>query len=73
MFLGSKVRSVRGDDNLTAICEPSRQYGMLNISQLYRPPRPVMGTSVIYLILLAALGPGVYSASKHKWAPEAEK
>jgi hypothetical protein len=43
MFLGSKVRLVRGADNLTAIYEPivSRQCGILNISQPYRPPRPV--------------------------------
>jgi hypothetical protein len=42
MFLGSKVRLVRGADNLTAIYEPlSRQCGIHNISQPYRPPRPV--------------------------------
>jgi hypothetical protein len=37
MFLGSKVRPVRGADNLTAISEPI----VLNISQPYRPPRTV--------------------------------
>jgi hypothetical protein len=44
MFLGSKVRLVRGADNPTAILSRlSRQYGILNISQLYRSPRPVKG------------------------------
>jgi hypothetical protein len=47
MFQGSKVRLVRGADNLTAIYEPiileSRQCEILNISQSYRPPRPVKG------------------------------
>jgi hypothetical protein len=37
MFLGSRA------DNLTAICEPIRQCEILNISQPYRPPRPVTG------------------------------
>jgi hypothetical protein len=49
MFLGSKVRLVRSADNLTAISEP-RQYGILNISQPYRPPRPVTG--MLYFPLL---------------------
>jgi hypothetical protein len=37
MFLGSKVRPVRGANNLTAICEPIvQQCGILNISEPYR-------------------------------------
>jgi hypothetical protein len=45
MFLGSKVRPLRGADNLTAIYEPIVQsldnVGILNISQPHRPPRLV--------------------------------
>jgi hypothetical protein len=46
MFLGSKVRLMRGADKLTAIYEPivySRQCGIINISEPCRPPRPVTG------------------------------
>jgi hypothetical protein len=43
MFLESKVRLVRGADNLTATYVVSRQCGILNISQSYRAPRPVTG------------------------------
>jgi hypothetical protein len=47
MFLGSKARPVLRADNLSAICE-SIVYKMwiLNISQPYRPPRPVTGLEI---------------------------
>jgi hypothetical protein len=42
MFLESKALPVLRADNLAAIFEPRvLQYGILNISQLYRPLRPV--------------------------------
>jgi hypothetical protein len=44
MFLGSEVRRVHRADNLTAIYEPI----VLNMSQLYRPPRPVTGIALLY-------------------------
>jgi hypothetical protein len=49
MFLGSKVRRVRRADNLTtpSVSRLSRQCGFLNISQFYRPPRPVMGIALL--------------------------
>jgi hypothetical protein len=53
MFLGNKVRPMRKADNLTAIRElivwTRRQCGILNISQLYRPLRPVTEIASLYL------------------------
>jgi hypothetical protein len=49
MFLGSKVWPVRRADNLTAnVSRLSRQCGIFNISQPYRPPRPVTGIALLY-------------------------
>jgi hypothetical protein len=49
MFLGSKVRPMCRADNLTVIWEPmSRQCGILNISQPYRPPRLVAWIPLLY-------------------------
>jgi hypothetical protein len=51
MFLGSRARSVHKTDNLTAmpsVSRLSRQCGILNISQPYRPPRPVTGIALLY-------------------------
>jgi hypothetical protein len=40
MSLGSRARLALKADNFTAICEPiARQYGILNISQPYRPSK----------------------------------
>jgi hypothetical protein len=47
---GGKGRSVREADNFTANCNPiSRQCGILNISQPYRPPWSVTGIALLYI------------------------
>jgi hypothetical protein len=44
MFLGSRARPVgRADVLPPSVSRLSRQCGIPNISQLYRPPRPVTG------------------------------
>jgi hypothetical protein len=48
MFLGSKVRLVLGLTTLPpSMSRLSRQCGILNISQPYRPPRPVKGIALL--------------------------
>jgi hypothetical protein len=51
IFLGSKAGPVRRADNLTSVSRLSRQCGILNISQPYRPPRPVTGIALPYSTL----------------------
>jgi hypothetical protein len=48
MFLGSKVRLVRGADNLTAIYLDI--VGSLTSHIPYRPPRPVKGIALLFFL-----------------------
>jgi hypothetical protein len=50
MFPWSKVRLVRGADNLMS--RLSRQCGILNISQPYRPAWPVRRIALLFLLVL---------------------
>jgi hypothetical protein len=49
---GSGEQSVASDrvDNLNAICEPSKQCGILSISQPYRPPQPVTAITLLFTL-----------------------
>jgi hypothetical protein len=57
MFLGSKAWMMRRADNLP-VSRFSRQCGILNISQPYRLPQPVMGIALLFLYtyILSTLG-----------------
>jgi hypothetical protein len=50
MFLGNKARAMlRVDNSPPSVIRLSRQCGILNLSQPYRPPRPV--TRIFFFIL----------------------
>jgi hypothetical protein len=55
---GVKARPEREDDNLTAIC------GILDISQLYGPPRPVTGISLLLYTHFFIVWPITYSGKQ---------
>jgi hypothetical protein len=48
MSLRSRVWLARGTDNLAATSELSRQCGIFNISQPFRPPHPVRVVALLY-------------------------
>jgi hypothetical protein len=46
-YSGSKVRPTCKADNLSSVSWSSRQCGILDISQPYRPPQPVTGIALL--------------------------
>jgi hypothetical protein len=55
-FPGGKKRPARRADNLAAICEPNVcKCGSLNLSQPYRPPRPLQGNFTLAFTCLDAM------------------
>jgi hypothetical protein len=61
MFLGREPRPVpRADNLMPSVSRMARQCGILNTSQPYRPPRPVMGIALLY-------GDGVCFLSGTNW------
>jgi hypothetical protein len=49
-FSGGKARQARkADKSQPSVSQLSRRFGIPNISQTYRPPRPVTGIALIYV------------------------
>jgi hypothetical protein len=46
------MQQVHKVDNLTSLSRLSKQCGVLNISQPYRPPLPVMGTALFFYVFV---------------------